>query len=228
MKGSKWALGFVMMILGLLLTTQFRIQKQVTPDPSRLRNDELIAVLHDKEEELQAANQEREKLREQVQQLQSSLSAITPVPKEDTSELQMLAGLLEVQGPGVIVTLVETPEATAAKDRVADEDIWRVVNELLTAGAEAISVNGVRVTSVTGIRNVGNRILVNQTMVASPIEIRAIGDPTVLEASLRLRGGVIELLGRWGIKVTAAKSNSVRIPALRTQPTFRFARPVKE
>jgi uncharacterized protein YlxW (UPF0749 family) len=217
-----------MMILGLLLTTQFRIQKQVTPDPSRLRNDELIAVLHDKEEELQAANQEREKLREQVQQLQSSLSAITPAPKEDTSELRMLAGLLEVQGPGVIVTLVETPEATAAKDRVADEDIWRVVNELLTAGAEAISVNGVRVTSVTGIRNVGNRILVNQTMVASPIEIQAIGDPTVLEASLRLRGGVIELLGRWGIKVTAAKSTSLRLPALRTQPTFRFAKPVKE
>lgn len=227
-KGPKWALGFVMLILGLLLTTQFRIQKQVMPsDPSRLRTDELVAALTDKEGQLQAANKEREQLRAEVEQLRASLSAAAPPPKEDTTTLEMMAGTSEVTGPGVIVTLTETPEAVSAKNKVADEDLWRVTNELFTAGAEAIAINGVRVTSVSGIRGVGNRILVNQTMIASPMELHAIGDPTVLEQALKLRGGVIEYLGRFGIRLTVAKSDSLKVPALRTLPTFRYAKPVE-
>lgn len=216
-----------MMILGLLLTTQFRIQRQVVPDASRLRTDELVVALTEKQDELQQASTEIVQLRREVETLRQSVAAATPPPREDLTPLGILAGTLEVQGPGVIVTLMETPEAITAKNKVADEDIWRVLNELFTAGTEALSVNGQRVASVTGIRNVGTRILVNQTMIASPVEIQAIGDPVVLEASLRLRGGVIELLGRWGIEVEVSKSDSLKIPALRSTPTFRFARPVE-
>ena len=141
--------------------------------------------------------------------------------------LRLLAGTVPVTGPGVVVTLAETPEAVTAKNRVADEDIWRVVNELYTAGAEAIAVGGVRLTSVSGIRNVGERILVNETMIASPVEIHAIGDPAVLDASLKLRGGVIDLLARWGIKVTVVKSDSLTLPPLKTSPSFMYAKPVE-
>lgn len=227
-KGTKWALGFVMMILGLLLTTQFRIQKQVIPnDPGRLRSDELVAALNDKEAQLEAANQERDQLLAEVEQLRAALSVAAPPPKENTIPLEIAAGSTPVTGPGVIVTLVETPEAITAKNRVADEDLWRVVNELFTAGAEAMAVNGVRVSPVSGIRNVGNRILVNQTMIASPVEIHAVGDPTVLDQALKLRGGVIELLDRWGIKVSVTRSDSLKLPAQTTAPIFRFAKPVE-
>ncbi|MFZ5815254.1 MAG: DUF881 domain-containing protein [Bacillota bacterium] len=226
--GPKWALAVVMMILGLLISTQFRIQRQVPTDPSRLRTDELVAALQEREEALQAANAEREKLRAEVEKLRLSISATVPPPQEDTDRLEILAGTRAVTGPGVIVTLMETPTAIAAKNQVRDEDIWRVLNELLTAGAEAVSVNGQRITSVTGIRNVGSRILVNQTMIASPVEIHAVGDPVVLEASMKLRGGVVELLGRWGIQVKVSKSDALKLPPLRSVPVFRFAKPQTE
>lgn len=223
----KWAIALVMMVLGLLISTQFRVQQKATSDPSRLRAEELAVELSIKEEELQAASERVAELERQVAELQESLSSIAPVPREDTTNLKILAGSLEVTGPGVVVLLSEKPEALEAKNRVSDEDIWRVLNELFVAGAEAASVNGQRVTSVTGIRNVGGRILVNQTMIASPVEIQAVGDPVVLEASLKLRGGVTELLDRWGINVTISKSESLVIPATRTTPVLHYAKPVE-
>lgn len=217
-----------MMILGLLLTTQFRIQRQVAPDVSRMRTDELVVALTERQEELAQAKTQIEQLRKEVETLRKSAAVVVPPPREDMTPLEILAGSVEVTGPGVVVVLVETPEAATAKNKVADEDIWRVLNELFTAGAEAVSVNGQRVTSVTGIRNVGSRILVNQTMIASPVEIQAIGDPIVLEASLKLRGGVVELLGRWGISVMVTKNDSLKVPSFRSTPSFRFAKPVEQ
>lgn len=217
-----------MLVLGFLITIQFRIQKALPSDPGRVRTEELVADLKDKEEELKAANDLADKLQAKVDELQQALSQVAvPVPKEIPDSVALLSGTTEAQGPGVVVTLTETPEAVASKTRVADEDVWRVIMELNTAGAEAISINGQRLSSATGIRNVSNRILVNQTMITSPVEIQAIGDATVLEASLKLRGGVIELLGRWGIKATVQKNDALKIPALRATPTYRYAKPVK-
>ncbi len=222
MKAPKWALAFVMMILGLLLTLQFRTQNQVNLDPGRLRSEDLAVALKEKTDELDAANAELTKVRAEVERLKFSVPSV-----QTNRDVEILAGTIDLEGPGVTITLQETPEALAAKTRLADEDIWRVLNELFTAGAEAVSVNGQRISSVTGVRNVGNRILVNQTMIASPVEILAIGDPTVLEASLKLRGGVIDYLGRWGVKVSVSKGDAIRVTALRTTPTFRFAKPVE-
>jgi len=222
-KNAKWALGLVMMFLGLLLTTQFRITSQQNLDPSRMRTDELVAALTEREEELEAAQQRIRSLEQEVAELRSSLAS--PSTASELERLSLLAGTTEVTGPGVVVTLSETPEAVTALNRVADEDIWRVINELYTAGAEAISVGGVRLTSVTGIRNVGERILVQETMISSPVEIHAIGDPAVLDASLKLRGGVVDLLARWGIKVVVVRSEQLVLPPVRTQPTFRYATP---
>jgi len=220
-KNSKWALALVMMFLGLLLTIQFRITSQQNLDPSRMRADELVAALSDREAQLKAAEERIRALEQEVAQLRQSLSS--PSQAAEMERLRLLAGTTEVTGPGVVVTLSETPEAVSAANKVADEDIWRVVNELLTAGAEAISVGAVRLNSVTGIRNVGDRILVHETMIASPVEIHAIGDPAVLDASLKLRGGVIDLLARWGIKVSVIRSDSLTLPPVKTPPTFRYA-----
>lgn len=215
-----------MMVLGVLLTTQFRLnQQQVPPATSGLRAEEIAIALQAAERALKASDEERARVTLELEQVRKAAVEQTPVPTRDISALEILAGTVEVQGPGVIVTMVEASEAIAVKARVSDEDIWRVMNELLAAGAEATSVNGERITSVTGIRNVSQRILINTAMIASPIEVRAIGDPLVLEASLRLRGGVIEVLDRWGITVTVRKSDKVLIAAVRP-PILLYAKPV--
>lgn len=225
---TKWALGFVMMVFGLLLTTQFRVVRQTPVDPGKRRADELALELKASEEALKASEVQRAKLETELDQLRKAGSQAAPAPPRDISGLELLAGTTEVQGPGLIVSLVESTEGTATVNRISDEDLWRVVNELLAAGAEAVAINGHRLTSITGIRNVGSRILVNNAMVSSPLEVQAIGSPAVLEASLKLRGGVAEFLEKWGIKVTMRRSESIRIPPVRVPPSFLYAKPVSK
>ena len=225
---QRWAIGFVMMMLGLLLTTQFKVSKQKEQfiDPGKLRAEELTVQLQAAERSLRASEAERERLSAEVEALRKTALAPAPVPERDLSHLEILAGTIGILGPGVAVTLAEVPGVAQA--RVSDEDIWRVLNELLAAGAEGLSVNGERITSITAIRNVGTRIMVNQKMTSTPIEVLAIGDPAVLEAALKLRGGVVDVMERWGVKVTIIRHQDLVLPALRTPPELRFAKPQKK
>jgi uncharacterized protein YlxW (UPF0749 family) len=105
-----------------------------------------------------------------------------------------------VEGPGVVVTLRDSSKGgikfndqtvfTPAMN-IHDLDVLRVVNELFSAGAEAISVNDHRIAGQTSIRCVGPTILISDVKVASPIVIRAIGDPNTLTGALNLNGGVL-------------------------------------
>ncbi|HEY8345775.1 MAG TPA: DUF881 domain-containing protein [Symbiobacteriaceae bacterium] len=212
-----------MLVFGLLLTTQFRVQKQIPLDPTRLRSDQLATELAVTQETLKAVQAERDRLAKELDELRKALAEQNATPPPDTTPLELLAGTVETRGPGVIVTVTEATDK-ATQTRVQDEDLWTVINELYAAGAEAIAVNGQRLTSISGIRNVGQRIMIYQTLTASPFEIAAIGDPAVLESALRMRGGVIETLDRYGIKVTVARSDQIILPAFRSIPEFRYAK----
>lgn len=104
------------------------------------------------------------------------------------------AGTLPVAGPGarVVVDDAEVPLDTAdpSLSRVLDVDLQRVVNGLWESGAEAVSINGQRVGSLTAIRSAQDVILVNFNAVVAPYEVDAIGDPRSLATDfLRSSGG---------------------------------------
>ena len=116
----------------------------------------------------------------EVQDLQSELS-----------DLQARAGLTAVEGPGITVTLddntvglASSPQNDANNYIIHYQYILRIVNDLKSGGAEAISVNDQRLTTTSEIRCVGNTILVNTTRLAPPFEIRAIGDVLSLEDAI--------------------------------------------
>ena len=98
---------------------------------------------------------------------------------------------------------------------IHDDDLLRVINELRAAGAEAISVNGQRLTGISEIRCAGPTLSVNNVRSSAPFEIRAIGDKKSLESALRMRGGVAETLGVWGIQIDIKTSDNVYIPPYR-------------
>ncbi|HLO03730.1 MAG TPA: DUF881 domain-containing protein [Symbiobacteriaceae bacterium] len=224
MHRTKWALGLVMTVFGLLVTTQFRTTTtQQSTDPSKLRAEELSASLKASEEALKASEAARKKLESENKRLQEAVNTVTPPPSEE-KHLKGLVGATTLKGPGVAVT-VSVSDTSSTKARVSDEDIWRVVNELLSAGAEGIAVSGQRLGPLTPIRNVGNRIMVGQTLISAPVEVVAIGDPKVLEAAILLRGGVQDVLARWGLKATVQKVESVELPPLKSLPSFTFAKP---
>ena len=104
-------------------------------------------------------------------------------------QTQLLAGETAVTGPGVEVVLTEPaePKSSASDGRggtgslaqtniLTDRDVRSVVNELWHDGAEAISVNNVRLTPNSAIRFAGEAVLVDFQPITSPYTIRAIGN----------------------------------------------------
>lgn len=90
-----------------------------------------------------------------------------------------------VVGPGITVTVDDAP---AGGERVIDVDLQILVNGLWAAGAEAIQINGHRVTTLTSIRHAGEAITVNYRSLNPPYRVDAIGDqrrlqPRLLESS---------------------------------------------
>jgi uncharacterized protein YlxW (UPF0749 family) len=122
-------------------------------------------------------------------------------------------------GKGVIVTIDDSNSGAMGGDNknlyiVHDEDLLRVVNELRAAGAEAISINGQRLTANSEIRCTGPTVVINETRLAAPFIISAIGNPQTMESSLKIRGGVLENFKFWGIKAEVKIDDNVKIPLL--------------
>ncbi|ABS04564.1 DUF881 domain-containing protein [Kineococcus radiotolerans] len=105
--------------------------------------------------------------------------------------LAVAAAATAVTGPGLQVVLDDAPEdGSAGSDgvttsgRVVDRDVQIVVNGLWQNGAEAVAVNGQRLSSLSSIRAAGEAVLVDHRPLTPPYTISAIGDPAALETGL--------------------------------------------
>jgi uncharacterized protein YlxW (UPF0749 family) len=100
--------------------------------------------------------------------------------------LDPLVGTVAVTGPGVRVTVDDaTGNAGAGEpaDRVLDLDLQILANGLWRAGAEAVAINGHRLSSLTAIRSAGDAITVDYRSLTRPYLIEAVGDPRTLPAA---------------------------------------------
>lgn len=114
--------------------------------------------------------------------------------EESLQKYRVAAGLTELTGPGIVVTLLDSKrkDIFASEGIIHDVDILRVVNELWAAGAEAIAINGQRVVAGTAFRCVGPVIQINYVATSPPVRIQALGDREELYKSLQLPGGPVE------------------------------------
>lgn len=225
-RGSQVAVALVMLVLGLMLALQYRVQQRAASDLAHRRTEELVELLQKSETERRRLEQEVADLRATVTQMTQGQAAVAAL-QEELAKAQMLAGLVPVKGPGVTVTMDDSKRPLQKGQDVNafllhDEDVLRVVNELFAAGAEAMSLNGQRVIATTEVRCAGPTISVNRVMTAPPIVIQAIGDPDVLERALRMRGGVVEALSFWGIEVSVKKEAEITVPAYTGSLRFQF------
>jgi uncharacterized protein YlxW (UPF0749 family) len=180
------------------------------------------ASFTDAADETKAMQEEVSKLRNQLTELQNAMGSKTQEAKALNATLQevkLFAGLTEVEGPGLVITLRDARRSPsnefAAQDlAIHDADVLKVVNELWNAGAEAISVNNQRISVGSNIRCVGSVIFVDQVRVAPPIAIRAVGDPQTLEGGMNLPLSVLdELRSVDPGMVTIEKVKNMRLPA---------------
>lgn len=101
-----------------------------------------------------------------------------------TSRLADQAGAAAVRGPGLRVTVDDGPDTTQGISRVLDADLRVLVNALWASGAEAIQVNGHRLSSRTAIRGAGDAVTVDYRSLTRPYVVEAIGDAGAMEEGL--------------------------------------------
>lgn len=189
---------------------------------------DLVAQVKDRAEALDEARQRQDELRASNRQLESSLLRDSEVLTDVEAQGDLLAlrsGTVPVSGPGVEVIADDAPDAETERNRVLDTDLQQLVNGLWAAGAEAISINGERLTALSAIRHAGSGITVNFTSLSRPYRIRVIGDPATLPsrfADTASGRAWLDLQRQVGLRLTMRTATSLRLPGSGL-PSLRFA-----
>lgn len=174
--------GLVVAAFGLLVTVAAvqTSQNEGVADASRAS---LIDQIETSRDDVAYLQRRIVRMREHNLSLQSDLDALTAEQQAALvrrERQEAASGFGPVHGPGIRVTVDDAPGGEAVTDR----DLRPLVNGLWNAGAEAISINGQRLTSRSSIRNSGAAIQVNSRPLSPPYVVQAIGNPLTLQADL--------------------------------------------
>ncbi|MGW0468200.1 DUF881 domain-containing protein [Streptomyces sp. NPDC003027] len=147
----------------------------------------------------------------------------------DQAELvALLSGATPVRGPGVRLVVDDAKgteqggggprESSGFADtgRVRDRDMQRIVNGLWESGAEAVAINGQRLTSLSAIRAAGDAILVDNKPLVPPYTVLAVGDGQRLSTAFQdsADGQYLHALREnFGIRTSISAQAEVRLPA---------------
>jgi uncharacterized protein YlxW (UPF0749 family) len=241
--GSDWILPVsgISLLLGVMTsmawitsdTASERISRLDPSQRSRIQTGNISML-----EEYVKLTKEVERLRADMTKLENAMGDQTKqaqVLNDALQEVKKFAGLTELEGPGVVVTLKDSTRATntglgGGNEIVHDIDVLRVVNELWASGAEAISVNKHRIVSSSSFRCVGPVIHVDNVPISSPVRIQALGDPETLVGALKLPLGVVSEIRNSGdpSMVTIETVEKQRLPAYTGSTLRKLSTPVKE
>jgi len=231
---AQLSITIVSLILGLALAAQFKNVQRVGGNVSLQRTQELTRQVQKLEQENEALEARIQEYEERVKEFENAIKSEGQSNKliyEELERTKMLAGLVDLQGPGVVVTVnvkyVNEWGQDAIVQNVRYDDLLKLVNELNAAGAEAIAINDERIIATTEIRNAGDYIVINTNRYSAPFEIKAIGNPDTLEAALKLLGGVADDLGVY-LQINIKRVDNIRIPEYRGTFQYKFAKPVQD
>jgi uncharacterized protein YlxW (UPF0749 family) len=153
------------------------------------RNTDLVSLV-------QSQSRRNADLARRVSAVRAQVDQLSAVENRDIGLQAQLerataaAAFTAVSGPAVTVTLDDAPETVAADGVDADlllvhqQDIQAVVNALWSGGAEAMTIQGQRVISTTGVKCVGNTVVLHGIPYAPPYVISALGDRARLQGAL--------------------------------------------
>jgi len=229
-------LGAALLALGFLIAAQLGSENPRVRYTTQERTPLLETAT-----ELQA---EQDELKNRILQLRSDIGAVegqgagsADLVRQLNGQLEearIAAGLIPLTGTGIVLRLEDSqapvpPGASEADYLVGSHDIRTVVEELWLAGAEAIAVNGERVTPTTAIIDIGSSLLVNSAYLAPPYQVTALGPTDLYDRVSRSPGFVDFVRARaegFGIRLSFAEPESVDMPAFAGTVTLRYSRPL--
>ena len=149
------------------------------------------------------------------------------------AEAKHMSGFSDVQGEGIVISMDDGVREIYAWEEasdiiVHDLDILLIINDLIGAGAEAISINGQRLINSTEISCSGHSIRINNQFFAQPFIIKAVGEASTLEASMTIPGSYGDLLKEYGLIFTVEKKDDIMISAYSEEINIKYMGIVKE
>lgn len=194
------------MVLGFLIAFSYQITKEESAN-STLTDAEWNRVL-ELRNNLSQLEERNLELQNQIAQNQATIIDIEKGLAneeeklvdlaEEAKKLRMFLGKVKVKGPAVVVTLDDGEYNPLGGDinnfLVHEHHVFKVVNELYISGAEAVAINGHRLTENSYIICNGPVITVDGNQYPAPFVISAIGNVEVLEKALNLQGGIKDQL----------------------------------
>lgn len=241
-RSGAWVLGAGLLAVGLLLATSYAETRDRAGSAAQAR-DELVTEVQQRSAQNNAAQRRLDRQRAAVQKAQRDALALTGEGTDLSrrlDDLESATGAAPVSGPGMVLRLDDAggdqggadvdPRTQQDEDgRVTDRDLQTVVNEVWAAGAEAIAVNGQRLTALSAIRSAGDAVLVDFRPLTPPYVVQAIGDPDSLRTTFvgGFGGSYLQVLRGYGITSSVSDSDRVSLPAS-AGVTLRYAMPPAE
>lgn len=227
-------LGGALLVLGFLIAAQLATEGPRVRITSQERTP-LVETALGLQAQQEGLKQQILDLRASIQELEAAGQGGAAVTKELNDSLEaarLAAGLVPLSGPGVVIQLSDSqlavPPGGTSRDYLASgQDVLIVVEELWLAGAEAVAVNGERITVATAIVDIGGSVLVNGAYIAAPYQVSAIGPEGMFDDITRSGGFVEFIRGRseaFGIGVSYANPDEVDIPAYAGSVNLRYGR----
>lgn len=220
-----------LLVVGFLLAVAYLQTVAEEPERTKVRAA-LAEQIMRREAETDELARQADRLREEVARQRDA--ALSGSHAARLRELEAATGLARVRGDGVVVRVSDAPSETDVVTgaggtnlgRVLDRDLQHIANALWSAGAEAIAINGQRLTSTSTIRLAGSAILVDFRPVTGPYEVSAVGPDRMRERfqdspTARL---LRRLASEHGMGFGVRSVDDLTLPAA-GEPQLRYARP---
>lgn len=189
---------------------------------------DLIRQIEERQVAVESRDTKARKLQREVDDATARLDPdLVGTQQAELDNLRVASGLAVVKGPGLRITLDDAAgtqnsadgnprTGTSDEGRVQSRDMQLVTNGLWSAGAEAITINGQRLTSRTAIRFAGEAILVNFRPLTRPYTIDAIGDASAMQTTFAESSAGSYLTGlrnNYGIQTSLTTQDELNLPS---------------
>jgi uncharacterized protein YlxW (UPF0749 family) len=221
---SLWRAGAPVALLcaGLLFATSATNARGTDLRPSR--NTTLAGLVEEQSRRSNSLAKQAASLRQDILDLQSQQGGIGTTLTERLAWLSKHVGTTPLTGPGLTVTLQDAPKKVLDENPDVDadwlvihhQDIQAVVNALWSGGADAISIQGHRIISTTGIKCVGNSVVLHGVPYLPPYRISAVGDAAELQRALdrsKYIGNLKDYVLRFELGYQVKPESSLAMPA---------------
>ncbi|WP_298837236.1 DUF881 domain-containing protein [Clostridium sp.] len=233
---SQISIGIICVLLGFMISYQFKmISKQNAAADTSKNAPEIITEneqLKKSKVDMQKKIDDLDAKTKEYETAAGGKNAASELLSKELDETRILTGGTDVQGEGMIIYV--TPKSSifgsdSQDQQINDTDLVHIVNELNAADAEAISINDIRLTSRSGIRNAGNAIIISDERVSysKRITIKAIGKSDILESAISFPGAIPQTLSQT-CDITMEKSNKIEIAKSNETYKFEFAKPIEK